>query len=194
VPALAEIQTVIRAALIHGDSAMAVRILHGGTCPEHRLAVHQRHYTTSLTRALVDRFPASVWLVGTDLVIHAAQSFIREYPPATPCIAEYGDTFPKHLGGQPGADALPYLTQFADLEWHLGRLALATGESTNTHYLHLDWSLDELMAVYLAESVPEQFALRHEDVWLEVRGMRGELHMNRLTHADFAARQAGGYR
>jgi hypothetical protein len=194
VPALAEIQTVIRTALIHGDNAMAVRFLHGGAHPEHRLAVHQRHYATSLIRALVDRFPATVWLVGSDLVIHAAQSFIREYPPATPCIAEYGDTFPKHLGAQPGADALPYLTQFTDLEWHLGRLALATGESTNTHYVHLDWSLDELMAAYLADSAPEQFALRREEVWLEVRGVRGQLHMNRLTAADFAARPAGGHR
>lgn len=192
-PALAEIQTVIRAALIHGDNAMAVRLLHGGAHPEHRLGVHQRHYATTLTRALVERFPATVWLVGSDLVNHAAQSFIREHPPATPCIAEYGDTFPKHLGAQPGADALPYLTQFANLEWHLGRLALATDESTNTHYLHLDWSLDELMAVYLADSAPEQFALRREEVWLEVRGARGELHMNRLTPADFDVRQAAGH-
>jgi hypothetical protein len=189
--ALAEVQTVIRAALIQGDNAMAVRLLHGGAHPEHRLAIHQRHYATSLTRALVDRFPATVWLVGSDLVIHAAQSFIREYPPATPCIAEYGDTFPKYLGAQPGADALPYLAQFADLEWHVGRLALATDESTNTYCLHLDWSLDELMAAYLADNAPEQFALRREEVWLQVRGVRGELHMNRLTSFDFVARQAG---
>lgn len=192
-PVLAEIQTGIRAALIHGDNAMAVRFLHGGVHPEHRLAIHQRHYATSLTRALVERFPATVWLVGSDLVIHAAQSFIREYPPTTPCIAEYGDTFPRHLGEQLGADALPYLTQFADLEWHIGRLALATDESTNT-YLHLDWSLDELMVAYLADTAPEQFALRREEVWLEVRGVRGELHMNRLTQADFAARRPGGHR
>jgi hypothetical protein len=194
VSALAEIQTVLMAALIHGDNAMAVRLLHGGAHPEHRLAIHQRHYAASLTRALVERFPATVWLAGSDLVTRAARSFIREHPPTRPCIAEYGDAFPGHLGAHPGASSLPYLTQFAELEWHLGRLALATDESTDTHYLRLDWSLDELMAVYLADSAPEQFALRREEVWLEVRGRRGELHMNRLTLMDFAARQAGEHR
>ena len=34
--------------------------------------IHQRHYATSLTRALVERFPATVWLVGSELVTRAA--------------------------------------------------------------------------------------------------------------------------
>ena len=48
-----------------------------------------------------------------------------------------------------------------------------------------------LMGIYLTNSAPEQFLLRQEDVWLEVRGTRGELHMNRLSHADFVARREG---
>jgi hypothetical protein len=85
---------------------------------------------------------------------------------------------------------LPYLAQFAELEWHLGRLALATEESANAHYIHLDWSLDELIGFYLADTAPDEYALRHEDVWLEMRGLRGELHMNRLTGEEFARRVA----
>jgi hypothetical protein len=49
----------------------------------------------------------------------------------------------------------------------------------------LEWSLDELIGVYLAESAPEQFALRQEDVWLEILGLRGTLSMNRLTFDEF---------
>ena len=105
-----------------------------------------------------------------------------------PASQSTGDAFPAHLGAYPGASSLPYLTQFAELEWHLGRLALATEDAPNVHYVHLDWPLDELMGMYLTDSAPEQFFLRREDAWLEVCGMRGELHMNRLTHADFAAR------
>jgi len=70
-------------------------------------------------------------------------------------------------------------------------LALATEESPNVRYVHLDWALDDLMGTYLTNSAPEQFLLRQEDVWLEVRGARGELHMNRLSHADFVARLEG---
>ena len=185
---LAEIQAGIRDALVVDDNVAVVGLLVGGVCPARRLAVHQRHYATSLVRALVERFPATAWLVGSDLVTHAAQSFIREHPPTRPCIAEYGDAFPAHLGAHPGASSLPYLTQFAELEWHLGRLALATEISANVHYVHLDWALDELMGMYLTDSAPGQFFLRREEVWLEVRGRRGELHMNRLTHVDFVAR------
>ena len=188
---LAEIQTGIRDALVNGSVAAVAPVLSGGLHPERRLAIHQRHYAASLTRALTERFPATGWLVGSDIVTDAAASFIREQPPSKPCIAEYGESFPQHLGVHPAAAALPYLSQFAELEWHLGRLALATDDSPNVHYLHLDWSLDELIGVYLADAAPDAFALRHEDVWLEVRGLRGTLEMHRLTMDDFL-RKAGG--
>lgn len=189
-PMLADIQSGIRDALVNGNSAAVAPVLLGGTNPVHRLAIHQRHYAASLTRALVERFPATVWLVGSELVTHAATSFVREHPPSRPCIAEYGEGFPRQLGAHPAADSLPYLSQFAELEWHLGRLALATDHSANVQYLHLDWALDELIGMYLTDSAPDEFALRHEDVWLEIRGVRGELQMNRLIREEFARRVA----
>jgi hypothetical protein len=190
-PALADIQSAVRDALVHGDRSDLAPILLGGAHPAHRLAIHQRHYTASLTRALLDRFPATVWLVGSALVTDAATSFIREQPPSKPCIAEYGESFPRHLGEHPVAASLPYLSQFAELEWHLGRLALATEDSPHVHYLHLDWSLDELIGVYLSNSAPDQFSLRHEDVWLEIKGLRGSLDMHRLALDDFLRRAKG---
>jgi hypothetical protein len=190
-PALADVQAAVRDALVRGDRSALAPMLSGVAHPEHRLAVHQRQYTASLTRALLDRFPATVWLVGTDLLTHAATSFVREQPPSKPCIAEYGESFPQHLGADPAAASVPYLSQFAGLEWHLGRLALATEDSPNLHYLHLDWSLDELIGVYLADSAPDAFTLRQEDVWLEARGLRGTLEMNRLTMDDFLQRAGG---
>jgi len=187
---LAEIQEGIREALVNGNGASLAPVLLGGTNSEHRLAIHQRHYATSLTRALVDRFPATVWLVGSETVTHAATSFIREHPPSRPCIAEYGDAFPRFLGAHSAAASLPYLAQFAELEWHLGRLALATEESANVQYIHLGWTLDELIGFYLTDTAPDAYALRQEDVWLEIRGLRGELQMNRLGREEFARRTA----
>jgi hypothetical protein len=190
-PALADIQAAVRDALVRGDRSALAPILSGGAHPEHRLAIHQRHYTASLTRALVDRFPATVWLVGPEMVTDAARSFIRDQPPSKPCISEYGQSFPQHLGEHPVAAALPYLSQFADLEWHFGRLALATEASPHLHYLHLDWSLDELIGVYLSNSAPDQFSLRHEEVWLEIRGLRGSLEIHRLAADEFRRRANG---
>jgi hypothetical protein len=190
-PALTDIQAAMRVALVRGDRRALAPMLLGCAHPEHRLAIHQRHYAASLTRALLDRFPGTVWLVGSELVTDAATSFIREQPPSKPCIAEYGESFPQHLGAHPAAASVPYLSQFAELEWHLGRLALATDDSPNVHYLHLDWSLDELIGLYLADSAPEAFALRQEDVWLELRGLRGTLEMHRLVMDDFLDRTNG---
>jgi hypothetical protein len=58
------------------------------------------------------------------------------------------------------------------------------------HYLHVDWAIDELISLYLSDSAPDCFSLQPGDVWLELRGARGELRMNRLSHADFAFRAA----
>jgi len=194
---LADIQAGIRDALVDGNSAAVAPALLGGSRPEHRLAIHQRHYVASLTRALVDRFPATVWLVGSELVTHVSTSFIREHPPSRPCVAEYGDGFPRYLGAHPAAGSLPYLAQFAELEWHLGRLALATEESPNVRCIHLGWSLDELISLYLTDTAPDAYSLRQEDVWLEIRGLRGELQMNRLSDEQFvrrvAAQSTGAY-
>jgi hypothetical protein len=187
---LADVQARIRDAVVNGNDEAMAPVLVGGTRPERRLAVHRRHYAASLTRALVERFPATVWLVGSELVTHAATSFIHEHPPSRPCIAEYGDCFPRYLGAHPAALSLPYVAQFAELEWHLGRLALAIDESANMEYIHLDWTLDELIGFYLTDTAPDEYALRREDVWLEIRGLRGELQMNRLTDAEFARRVA----
>jgi hypothetical protein len=185
---LVDVQAGIREAVVNGSDAAVVPVLLGGTRPEHRLAIHRRHYAASLTRALLERFPATVWLVGSEFVTHAATAFIREHPPSRPCIAEYGDEFPRYLGVHPAAASLPYVAQFAELEWHLGRLALATEESANVQYMHLDWALDELIGFYLTDAAPDEYALRREDVWLEIRGLRGELQLNRLTGEEFARR------
>ncbi len=75
---------------------------------------------------------------------------------------------------------LPYLKQFVTLEWHLGRPALATDDASNTLRIHLDWSLDELIGVYLGDNAPDTFELRQEDVWLEIRGSRGTLTLTRV--------------
>jgi len=57
-----------------------------------------------------------------------------------------------------------------------------------TLHLHLDWALDELIGLYLTDTAPDEYVLRQEDVWLEIRGLRGELQMNRLTGDEFACR------
>jgi len=174
---LADVQARIASALVTGAPELCDDLLTGGEERVQRLAVHQRHVHTSLARAIVGRFPATSWLAGPALVTGAAAAFVSHHPPTRPCMAEYGETFPEFLGEWPAATHLPYIAQFATVDWHLGRLAIATDDAPII--LRLDWSLDELMTFFLSDQAPDSYELRAETVWLELRGTRGELSLQR---------------
>lgn len=212
-PSLAETQLRIRRAVVDGDTAGIASLLVGGRYPGQRLAIHQRHYRSSLMAGIRTKFPATAWLLGTPLLDEAAGQFVRQHPPAAPCIAEYGEEFPRFLSTYSGAARTPYLYSFAKLEWHLGQVAISVDRpalaldafstfeintlmdaslmlQTGLRYLHALWPVDGLMKLYLADAAPSEYPLASADVWLEVRGSRGEFHIDRLDAAEFVFREA----
>jgi Putative DNA-binding domain len=211
VPALADIQLFFRNAVVTGDVARIRALLSDATDPENGLGIHRRNYEVSLVTALLTKFPATVWLAGTSFVTEAARDFIRHHPPQAPCIAEYGDEFPRFLAGLPGADGMRYLGEFAELERQVGQvsveieercLALADLAEVGTdqlpdivlqlqpgiRYRKASWPIDDLLKLYLTESAPDCYAFEPCDVWLEVRGARGEFQIDRLELSEFAFR------
>ena len=89
---LPETQSQFRDALIQSDAdavAALRRLLVGGIDPQRRLSIHQRNYQKSLIEALLVKFPATGWLMGSAFVRQAAERFVCERPPTAPCIAEY---------------------------------------------------------------------------------------------------------
>jgi hypothetical protein len=180
-PKLAEIQTLFRNAVIEGGTEGIAMWLVGGRDPEQRLAIHRRNYHTSLVDALLTKFPATAWLVGTSFLAEAAAHFVSKHPPQVPCIAEYGAGFPEFLSQCPGAERLPYLRDFAKLEWYVGLVSIAVDNaSPGLHYLHASWPVDELMKFYLTDTAPDRFELLPADIWIQVRGARGEFQLNRV--------------
>jgi hypothetical protein len=176
------------------------------------LAIHRRHYETSLVAALMEKFPAVTWLLGAGWMADLARDFVHRRPPAAPCIAEYGEDFAEFLGGCAGAGRLPYLRAFAALEWRIGRVAIAIDASPlalaafvgfqkelpdlplmlqpGLHYLASDWPIDELMQLYLGDAAPDQYAFAPLGVNLEIRGARGEFQITRLEAASYRFRDA----
>jgi hypothetical protein len=210
---LIEIQLRLRDAVVTGDAACIASLLTGGHDAEKRLAVHQRHYEASLVNALLGKFPATAWLVGTPFVTEAARRFVHEHPPSAPCIAEYGEGFPGFLAECPSIAGVPYLSDFAELEWHVGHVAIAVDQPAVTledfskivaaelpdtvlklqsgvRYLQGSWPIDELMKLYLTEAAPDCFEFEPADAWIEVRGARGEFQINRLDASEFLFRKA----
>ncbi len=214
-PTLADVQLRFRDVVIPCDTnavASLASLLTGGRDPEKRLSVHQRNYRQSLVEALLVKFPATGWLMGTSFVMEAAGRFIREQPPAAPCIAEYGAEFPAFLSQHAGAEPVPYLRDFTELEWHVGQVAIAVDDTLLTleqfsgidpdtlpntlltlqpglRFVQAAWPVDELMKLYLTETAPHRLELSPDDVWIEVRGARGEFHISRLDAAEFMFRK-----
>lgn len=210
---LADVQARVRQVVIGSGCVDVAMPLVGGIEPARRLDIHRRHYEASLVRALRDRFPASAWLVGADLVTEAAQAFVRSNPPRHPCIAEYGNEFPAFLAQHDRLAASPYVQSFAELEWSVALVSIAIDRPAASwsqvtamdaqallacgvlfqpgiRYRRSEWPIDDLMRMYLSGSAPDTYVLHASSLCLEVRGARGELWIDRLDPASFAFRQA----
>lgn len=210
---LADLQDRVARAVIIGDLAAVSQCLVGGPDPRGRLGIHRRHYETSLVTALCDKFPATAWLVGAEVVAAAAREYIRAHPPSRPCIAEYGGGFPEFVSTYGRAASIPYLKSFVDLERAVGGASIAIelpplnwSEIVNIGperlldlnvtlqpglgYLHSEWGVDELLKMYLEDSQPEKYVMSEVDTFVEIRGARGALSIARVDPATFAFRVA----
>lgn len=211
----ADLQAAIHEAVTSGDVDALAPALAGGQNPGRRLAIHARHYSASLVTALRDKFPATVWLIGSDTFTHAAREFVRSSPPKQPCIAEYGQRFPDFLDMRAQSAGVPYLGSFARLEWHAGQVSLAVAEPAlaweelarigpgalpettltlqpGLRHMTSSWAVDDLLKLYLTESAPARFNLPSGTFSIEVRGSRGDLYIDRVEPAAALFREGIG--
>jgi putative DNA-binding protein len=188
-PSLAEAQALVRAAVVDGGFDAVSPFLVGGFDPRKRLAIHRRHYEASLVTALLGKFPATAWLVGTPFVEQHARAYVHQHTPHAPCIAEYGADFPEFLSMHPGAERIPYLRAFGELEWAIGVVSIAIEYTAMTidrlsvvdpaalpdivltlqpglRFLRAEWPVDNLMKLYLTDTAPEQLVLEPSETWL----------------------------
>lgn len=117
-PGLRELQAGFGAALLGEDEgAAAAHVRADGLGASGRLAIYRHHVITSLTAALESTYPVVVRLVDVRFFRYAAQRYIREHPPAGPCLFEYGAMLPEFLERFAPSRHLAYLPDVARLEW-----------------------------------------------------------------------------
>ena len=110
------------AALLGGPEDLVVaEIQADGLDPAARLAIYRHHVLATLTEALEATYPVVVRLVDRRFFAYAADQFIRRYPPAGPCLFEYGEALADFLATFPASRHLTYLPDVARLEWALNR-------------------------------------------------------------------------
>jgi hypothetical protein len=117
---LLELQTRIGSAVLGGDIAEIADIIEGdGLDPAARLGIYRNHASATLGTALEAAFPVVRRLVDERFFAYAAHEFLREHPPLSRCLVEYGADFPDFLADFQPCKDLPYLADVARFEWAL---------------------------------------------------------------------------
>jgi putative DNA-binding protein len=120
-PMLLELQLQFRRAVLGGETAEALvaAVLGDGLAPAARLAIYRNHAVATLGAVLKGTFPVVCRLVDERFFGYAAHEYLREHPPHSRCLAEYGAVFADFLAGFEPCKDLPYLADVARLEWAL---------------------------------------------------------------------------
>ncbi len=81
-----------------------------------RYAVYRNNVTVSLINALAAAFPATQRITGPDFFRAMARFHVRETPPASPLLFEYGRDFPDFIERYEYARSMPWLADVARIE------------------------------------------------------------------------------
>ncbi len=84
--------------------------------PVRRFEVYRNNVASGLAKALAVRFPATEAIVGKPFFAAMAREYVREHPPRSPVLLDYGDGFADFVRGFTPAAELPYLPDVIRLE------------------------------------------------------------------------------
>jgi hypothetical protein len=127
---LLELQMRLRRAVLGGDTAEIVTaILGDGLDPAARVGIYRHHAFATLGDALQSTFPVVCRLVDKRFFAYAAHEYLREHPPHSRCLVEYGADFADFLARFAPCQKLPYLPDVARFEWALNIAATVREET-----------------------------------------------------------------
>jgi len=87
-----------------------------GKAADKRYNVYRNNVTVSLIEALAATFPATQRITGPDFFRAMARFHVRETPPTSPLLFEYGRDFPAFIDAYEYAQSMPWLGDVARLE------------------------------------------------------------------------------
>lgn len=87
-----------------------------GSDAARRFGVYRNNVVAGLTAVLGEGYPVVRRLVGEEFFRAMARAYLREHPPRSPVMTEFGEHFADWLAGFEPAACLPYLADMARLE------------------------------------------------------------------------------
>jgi len=110
-------QRLFAAALLDPDAPCPAGLTAwNGSDPTRRFAVYRNNVIVSLIDALADTFPVTQELVGEEFFRAMAGVFVRQAPPTSAQLVDYGAGFPAFIAQFEPASTVPYLADVARLE------------------------------------------------------------------------------
>jgi hypothetical protein len=210
---LLELQMRLRRAVLGGDTAEIVAAIQGdGLDPAARVGIYRHHAFATLGDALQGTFPVVCRLVDKRFFAYAAHEYLREHPPHSRCLVEYGADFADFLAGFGPCQRLPYLADVARFEWALNiaatvreatplqaeiLAAIPAGEAAyvafrlqpSLSYFVSPWPIDAIWQANKADEVPP-IDLTTGGTSLEIRRAGEAVAWRRLDPGTFAFRTA----
>ena len=117
---LLDFQMRLRRAVLGGDPSEIVAAIRGhGLDSTARTSIYRNHAFTTLGNALKATFPVVCRLVGERFFDYTAHEYLREHPPHSRCLVEYGADFAGFIAVLEPRHELPYLPDVARFEWAL---------------------------------------------------------------------------
>ena len=105
------------AALLSPDRATPAAVTGPrGKAAHRRFNVYRNNVTVSLIEALAATYPAVQRITGADFFRTMARAHIRETPPTSPLLFDYGHDFPAFIARYAPAQAMPFLADTARIE------------------------------------------------------------------------------
>ena len=110
-------QTAFRSALLTPTAPIPEGLTDGHKRPAgRRYGVYRNNVTVSLREALVSGFPSIVSLIGRENFHHVARAYLRQSPPVSPLMMQYGADFPAFLATVDQLAHLGYLSDVARID------------------------------------------------------------------------------
>ncbi len=121
-----------------------------GERPERRFAVYRNNVASGLIRALAARFPAAERIVGAPFFAGMAQAYVREHPPRSPLLFEYGDDFADFVARFEPVASVAYLPDVIRLETARTKAYHAADEDTLDPTAFKAYPPDQLPGLHLS--------------------------------------------
>lgn len=123
---LAEHQSQVAKVLLGADLSLLPPVRRIPIPAEVAVKIHGDTIRLTLVNALRLAFPTVQWLLGADAFAAVAEAFVREHPPRTSVLNDYGPEFPDFISTQPAVRSLVHLRDVARLDLAVDRALRAS--------------------------------------------------------------------